>query len=81
MFRGKKNKKLCEDILHEVAERYHIGMIKLVIMPDRIHTIVQFPEIMSVSKALQLLKRFHHMNSSDDNLCLDVGMPGEAFGV
>jgi putative transposase len=56
MFRGKKNKKLCEDILHEVAERHNIGMIELSVMPDHIHTVVLIPPTMSVSKALQLLK-------------------------
>ena len=33
MFRGKKNKKLCEDILHEVAERHNIGIVELSVMP------------------------------------------------
>ena len=56
MFRGKKNKKLCEDILHEVAARHNIGMIELSVMPDHIHTVVLIPPTMSVSKALQLLK-------------------------
>ena len=56
MFRGKKNKKLCEDILHEVAERHHIDMIELSVMPDHIHAVVQLPPTMSVSQALHLLK-------------------------
>jgi putative transposase len=56
MFRGKKNKKLCEDILHEVAARHNIGMIELSVMPDHIHTVVLIPPTMSVSKAMQLLK-------------------------
>jgi putative transposase len=56
MFRGKKNKKLCEDILHEIAERHNIGMIELSVMPDHIHTVVQLPPTMSVSQALHLLK-------------------------
>ena len=56
MFRGKGNKKLCEDILHEVAARHNIGMIELSVMPDHIHTVVLIPPTMSVSKALQLLK-------------------------
>jgi putative transposase len=56
MFRGKKNKKLCEDILHEVAERHNILMIELSVMPDHVHTVVLIPPTMSVSKALQLLK-------------------------
>jgi putative transposase len=56
MFRGKKNKKLCEDILHEVAERHHIDVIELSVMPDHIHIVVQLPPTMSVSQALHLLK-------------------------
>jgi len=56
MFRGKGNKKLCEDILYEVAERHNIGVIELSVMPDHIHIVVQLPPTMSVSKALQLLK-------------------------
>jgi putative transposase len=56
MFRGKANKKLCEDILREVAERHNISVIELSVMPDHIHIVVQLPSTMSVSKALQLLK-------------------------
>jgi putative transposase len=56
MFRGKGNKKLCEDVLHEVAERHNIGILELSVMPDHVHTVVQLPLTMSVSKALQLLK-------------------------
>jgi putative transposase len=56
MFRGKKNKTLCEDILREVAERQNILMIELSVMPDHVHTVVLIPSTMSVSVALQLLK-------------------------
>ena len=56
MFRAKKNKKLCEGILHKVAERHNIGVIELSVMPDHIHTVVQLPPTMSVSQALHLLK-------------------------
>jgi REP-associated tyrosine transposase len=56
MFRGKGNKKLCEDILHEVAERHSIGIVELSVMPDHIHIVVQLPATMSVSHALHLLK-------------------------
>jgi len=38
MFRGKGNKKLCEDILHKVARRHSIGIIELSVMPDHIHS-------------------------------------------
>jgi len=52
MFRGKGNKKLSEDILHEVAQRYNIGIIE----PDHIHIVVQLPSTICVSQALHLLK-------------------------
>jgi putative transposase len=56
MFRGKENKKLCEDILYEVAERHNIGIVELSVMPDHVHIVVQLPPTMSVSQALHLLK-------------------------
>ena len=56
MFRGKGNKKLCEDILYEVAERHNIGIVELSVMPDHIHIVVQLPPTMSVFQALHLLK-------------------------
>ena len=56
MFRGKRNKKLCEDILYEVAERHNIGIVELCVMSDHVHIVVQLPSTMSVSQALHLLK-------------------------
>ena len=56
MFRQEENKKLCEDILYEVATRHNIGIMELNVMPDHIHTVVKLPVTMSVAKALQLLK-------------------------
>ncbi len=56
MFKREENKKLCEEILREVAERHKIKITELSVMPDHIHTVVGIPPTMSVSKALQLLK-------------------------
>ena len=56
MFKKKENKKLCEDVLHEVAKRHGIEITELSVLPDHIHTVVGIPPTMSVSKALQLLK-------------------------
>ena len=56
MFKQEENKKLCEDVLHEVAKRHKIEITELCVMPDHIHTVVGVPPTMSVSKALQLLK-------------------------
>lgn len=56
MFRGKGNKKLCEDILYEVAERQNIGIMELSVMPDHVHIVLQLPSTMSVSQVLHLLK-------------------------
>ncbi len=55
MFRKEKNKKLCEEILKEIAERHGIEIQELSIMPC-IHAIVSIPPTMSPSKAFQLLK-------------------------
>jgi putative transposase len=56
MFKQEENKKLCEDVLYEVAKRHNIEITELSVMPDHIHIVVGIPPIMSVSKALQLLK-------------------------
>jgi len=56
MFKQEENKKLCEEVLHEVAKRHNIEITELSVMPDHIHTVVGIPPTMSVSKALQLLK-------------------------
>ena len=55
MFRKEKNKKLCEEILKEIAERHGIEIQELSVMPC-IHAIVSIPPTMSPSKAFQLLK-------------------------
>ncbi len=56
MFKLEENKKLCEEILREVAERHKIKITELSMMPDHIHTVIEIPPTMSVSKAPQLLK-------------------------
>ncbi len=56
MFKQEENKKLCEEVLHEVAKRHKIKIAELSVMPDHIHTVAVIPPTMSVSKALQLLK-------------------------
>jgi putative transposase len=81
MFRGKKNKKFCEDILHEVAERHNILMIELSVMPDHIHTFVQLPPTMSVSKALQLLKGASSYELFRQRPFFVTGTHVEIFGI
>ena len=56
MFNREENKKLCEEILRGIAERHKIMINELSVMSDHIHTVVEIPPTMSVSKALQLLK-------------------------
>ena len=56
MFKREENKNLCEDVLHEIAERQNIKITELCVMPDHIHTVVGIPPTMSVSKVLQFLK-------------------------
>jgi len=48
--------KLLRDILYEVANRYHIRIVEIGIMPDHIHMAIQLHPTMSQSKAMQLLK-------------------------
>ena len=56
VFMKEENKKLCEDILNEVANRHNILIVELSVMPDHIHAVVEIPPTMSVSRAFQLLK-------------------------
>jgi putative transposase len=56
MFKREDSKKLCEEVLHEVAKRHNIEIIELSVMPDHVHILVGIPPTMSVSKALQILK-------------------------
>jgi REP element-mobilizing transposase RayT len=56
MFKQEENKKLCEEVLYEVAKRHKIEITELSVMSDHIHTVVGIPPTMSVSKALQILK-------------------------
>ena len=56
MFMNEENKKLCEDILGEVAERHKIKIEELSVMSDHIHAVVGIPPTMSVSQAFHLLK-------------------------
>jgi len=43
MFMKEENKKLCEEILREVAEKHKIEIIELSVMPDHVHTAVGIP--------------------------------------
>jgi putative transposase len=56
MFMKEENKKLCENILEEVAQRHKMNFKELSVMPDHIHAVVEIPPTMSVSRALHLLK-------------------------
>ena len=55
MFQREGNKKLCEEVLHEVAKRHKIKITEICVMSDHIHIVVEIPSTMSVSKPLQLL--------------------------
>ena len=46
-----ENKNLYEKILREIAERHHITIIELSVMPDHIHAVVKIPTTLSISKA------------------------------
>ena len=56
MFKREENKKLCEKILKEIAERHGIIIIEMAVMPDHIHLVVEIPPTMSISQAFHLLK-------------------------
>ncbi len=56
MFKQEENKKLCEEVLNEIANRYHITISELSVMPDHIHAVVGMPSAMSISQAFHLLK-------------------------
>jgi putative transposase len=56
MFKREENKKLCEEILHEIANRHHMTIAELSVMPDHIHAVVGIPSTMSISQAFHLLK-------------------------
>lgn len=56
MFEQDKYKNLCEEILHEVAQRHRMVIRELFVMPEHIHMSVETPPSISQSKALQLLK-------------------------
>jgi hypothetical protein len=49
MFRKEENRKLCEDILREIAEKHGIGIMEIFVMPDHLHLIVDIPPTMSRS--------------------------------
>lgn len=56
MFRRSENKKLCEEILREVAGRHGIKVVELSVMPEHVHMVSDIPPVMSVSRAFNLLK-------------------------
>ena len=56
MFKKEENKKLCEKILRNVAERHGIEIVEMCVMPDHLHLIVRIPPAMSISEAFHLLK-------------------------
>ena len=51
-----ENKKLCEDILKEVAKSHEMKMEELSLMPGHIHAVFGIPSTMSVSQAIHILK-------------------------
>jgi len=56
MFKQDKYKKLCEDLLREIALRHNFIIRELFVMPEHIHISLECPPSVSQSKALQLLK-------------------------
>jgi len=55
MFKKEENKKLCESILEEIAQRHGIIIVEMAVMPDHIHLIADMSPTMSISQAFHLL--------------------------
>ena len=49
-------KRLCEETIYEVANKYNFEIFALEIQPDHIHLFVDFPSRYSVSYVVQLFK-------------------------
>lgn len=56
MFMKKENKKLCEDVLREVAPRYGINVEALCVGIDHVHMVADVPPTTSISRAFNLIK-------------------------
>ena len=56
MLRKPEYKNACEDAIRKQAERHHITIRELFVMPEHIHVSCEVPPSMSQSKVLQLLK-------------------------
>ena len=56
MFKREENKKLCEEILTDVAKRHSMTIAELSVMSDHIHAVVGIPSTMSISQAFHILK-------------------------
>ena len=81
MFRQEDNKNLCEEILREIAQRHHIKIIEMSVMPDHIHLVVELPATMSVSQAFHKLKGASSRNFSKENLLFAIDTLEGTFGV
>lgn len=56
IFRKERLKQLILQILKDIAKQYRINIVDIDIEPDHIQVIVSLPSIMSVGKAIRLLK-------------------------
>jgi len=57
MFKRESNKKLCEEVLHEVAKRHNIKITKLSVMSNHIHIVVIIP-VHDGEQSLKILEIF-----------------------
>jgi len=55
-FRHPYPRKICEDALRHVADKYGFEIYELQVMSDHVHLFVEIPPKYSVSQALQLFK-------------------------
>ena len=56
VFRQLKYKNLAEACIRKAANRHHIGIITLNVMPDHVHSVVELPKGMEEEKAMQIMK-------------------------
>jgi putative transposase len=56
MFAKFKYKNLCEACLRKVAVKHGIEVVELEIMPDHLHVIIRLPPMLSIERAVMVLK-------------------------
>jgi putative transposase len=56
MFTKFKYKNLCEASIRKAATKHNIEIIELEVMPDHVHLLIRLPPMLSIEKAIMILK-------------------------